>query len=190
MSWFESWFDMSWSRRTFLARATSLAALAALGPLAASCGFKPLYGYQDDPTGGTQARLAEIRIVPIAERAGQLLYIDLRERLNPSGLTSEPRWILRVDIEERQDDLLIARDETATRTNLIQRAEFTLTPVGTDAAVLTGFSQATVGYNILENQFATLASEQDARARGVSQIAYDIATRLAVYMSDKEASAS
>jgi hypothetical protein len=49
-----------------------------------------------------------------------------------------------------------------------------------DEIVLSGFSQFTTGYNILENQFATLNSELDARARGVGQIAYEIATRLAV----------
>ncbi|MDZ4736320.1 MAG: hypothetical protein SGJ07_08210 [Rhodospirillaceae bacterium] len=179
---------MSWSRRTFLARAASFAALATLLPLA-GCGFKPLYGYQDDPTGGPPARLAEVKIIPIAERSGQLLYIDLRERINPLGVPDDPRWVLDIDLIERLENLLIARDETATRTNVLLRAEFTLTRLVDNAIVLNGASQVSVGYNILDNQFATITSEQDARARGVTQIGSDIATRLAVYMSDQQPTA-
>jgi LPS-assembly lipoprotein len=174
---------MSWSRRSLLARAASFAALAALGPLAAGCGFKPLYGGGE--AGAAAARMAEIKIIPIAERSGQLLYNDLRERMNPRGVPGDPRWILHVELVERQEDILIASDETATRANVIQRADYTLTRVVDDEIVLSGFSQFTTGYNILENQFATLNSEMDARARGVGQIAYEIATRLAVYMSDE-----
>jgi len=178
---------MSWSRRELLARGAALAAFAALGPLAGACGFKPLYGYQGDPSGGTPARLAEIKIVPIADRIGQLMYIDLRERINPRGVPGDPRWILRINVLELQEEILIATDETATRNNIIQRAEFTLTRVADDEVVLSGFSQATTGYNVLENQFATLASEDDARARGARQIVDEIVTRLAVYMSDEAA---
>jgi len=174
---------MSWSRRKFLAGVASGAALVALGPLAGGCGFKPLYaGGRDE---GTAALLADVKIVPIAERSGQLLYNDLRQRMNPTGVPGDPRWILTVDLVERQEEILIASDETATRSNIIQRAEFTLTRVIDDQVVLRGTSQHTTGYNILENQFSTLNSELDARARGVGQIAYDIATRVAVYMSDE-----
>jgi LPS-assembly lipoprotein len=176
---------MSWSRRKFLAGSLALAALPAL----AGCGFKPLYGYRDDPSGGAPARLAEVRIVPIAERAGQLLYIDLRERLNPLGVPDDPRWVLETELIEQQENLLIARDETATRTNVILRAEFTLTRIVDNAIVFSGVSQASIGYNILDNQFATISSEQDARARGVTQIGHDMTTRLAVYMSSQETAA-
>jgi LPS-assembly lipoprotein len=173
---------MSWSRRSFIAGSLALAALPAL----AGCGFKPLYGYRNDPSGGAPARLAEVRIVPIADRSGQLLYIDLRERLNPLGVPDDPRWVLDTELIEQQENLLIARDETATRTNIILRAEFTLTRIVDNAVVLKGVSQSTIGYNILDNQFATVSSEQDARARGVTQIGHDMATRLAVYMSSQE----
>lgn len=177
---------MSWSRRKLLARTGAAFALAALGPLAGACGFRPLYGENAAGTGAGDL-LADVKIVPIAERSGQLLYIDLRERINPRGVPGDPQWILRVDLEEIQEDILIASDETATRANIVQRAEYTLTRVVDDQVVLSGFSRVTTGYNILENQFATLNSELDARARGVGQIGYEIATRLAVFMSEQEA---
>lgn len=173
---------MSWSRRKFIAGIGTLAMLAGSGTLLQGCGFKPLYGTGDD---STTALLAQVKIVPIAERSGQLLYNDLRERMNPKGVPGDPLWILTVDLDEDQDELLIAPDETATRANIIQRAEYTLTRVADDQIVLSGKSQITTGYNILQNQFATLNSELDARARGVGQIAYEIATRVAVYMSEQ-----
>jgi hypothetical protein len=97
--------------------------------------------------------------------------------------------VLDTELIEQQENLLIARDETATRTNIILRAEFTLTRIVDNAVVLKGVSQSTIGYNILDAQFATISSEQDARARGVTQIGHDMATRLAVYMSSQESAA-
>ncbi len=183
-----SWCEMERSRRKFLRetlRFAGFAALAGIGPLLAACGFKPLYGGGKDA--GTAAGLSQVKIVPIAERSGQLLYNDLRERMNPTGVPGDPQWILTVDLIELQEDILFASDETPTRTNVVQRAEYTLTRTLDDQVVLNGVSQVTTGYNILENEFATLNSELDARTRGVGQIAYEIATRLAVFMSEQSA---
>ncbi len=176
---------MERSRRNFLAGTARLAGLAVLAGLPGACGFKPLYGGGQDA--GTAAGLSQVKIVPIADRSGQLLYNDLRERMNPKGVPGDPQYILTVDLTELQEDILFASDETPTRTNVVQRAEYMLTRTLDDQVVLTGVSQVTTGYNILENEFASLNSELDAQRRGLGQIAYEIATRLAVFMSEQNA---
>jgi LPS-assembly lipoprotein len=174
---------MEQSRRRFLTATVQLACLAALSPLLHACGFKPLYGGGND---GTVAGLSQVKIVPIADRSGQLLYNDLRERMNPDGVPGDPLYILEIDLTQLQEDILFATDETPTRTNVVQRAEYTLTRASDDVPVLNGVSQATTGFNILDNEFSTLNSQLDATTRGLGQIAYEITTRVAVFVSDQQ----
>jgi LPS-assembly lipoprotein len=174
---------MEQSRRRFLTATAQLACLAALSPLLQACGFKPLYSGGSD---GAVAGLSQVKIVPIADRSGQLLYNDLRERMNPDGVPGDPLYILEIDLTQLQEDILFATDETPTRTNVVQRAEYTLIRASDDVPVLNGVSQATTGYNILDNEFSTLNSQLDATTRGLGQIAYEITTRVAVFMSDQQ----
>ena len=173
---------MEQSRRRFLTATARFAALVALAPLLHACGFKPLYGNN----GGTAEGLSQVKITPIADRSGQILYNDLRERMNPDGVPGDPLYILTVDLTQLQEDILFATDETPTRTNVVQRAEYTLTRTVDEQVVLNGVSQATTGFNILDNEFSTLNSQLDATTRGLGQIAYEITTRVAVYMSDQQ----
>lgn len=46
----------------------------------AGCGFQPVYD------GATRFKLAQIHVLPIAERQGQVLKTALRDRLNPNGI--------------------------------------------------------------------------------------------------------
>lgn len=174
---------MEQSRRRFLTATAQLACLVALSPLLHACGFKPLYGSGGD---GTVAGLSQVKITPIADRSGQLLYNDLRERMNPDGVPGDPLYILTVDLTQLQEDILFATDETPTRTNVVQRAEYTLIRAVDDVPVLNGVSQATTGYNILDNEFSTLNSQLDATTRGLGQLAYEITTRVAVFISDQQ----
>ena len=174
---------MDRSRRNFLATTARFAAIAALAPLLHACGFKPLYGGGAD---GAAAGLSQVKITPIADRSGQLLYNDLRQRMNPDGVPGDPLYILTVDLTQLQEDILFATDETPTRTNVVQRAEYTLVRASDDEVMLNGVSQATTGFNILDNEFSPLNSQLDATTRGLGQIAYEITTRVAVFMSEQE----
>ena len=51
----------------------------------AACGFQPLYGQRSVSGGSISQEFSTIRIMPIAERTGQMLYNELRDRLNPRG---------------------------------------------------------------------------------------------------------
>jgi LPS-assembly lipoprotein len=168
---------MSWSRGLLL---LGLAFLAA-------CGFQPLYAERGEATAADQ--LAAVRIEPMPNRSGQILYNALREGLNPLGRPASPDYVLRVKLDESSEELALRTDETATRVNVTLTAAFVLLPIEGKTPVLEGVSRTTTAYNVLASPYATLTSSEDARARALDDIAREIRQRLAVFLT-RQASAN
>jgi len=178
---------MSFSNR----RRSWLRGLAALGFATAlgGCGFHPLYGTHSDGQ-DTNGDLANVRIAPIANRTGQLLYNQLRDRLNPTGKPAEPVYVLEVVIVESGSDLLLEPNNTASRTILDLTAHYKLRDIKSGSTLLTSQSRSSLSYDIQDSQYATLSSEQDVRRRATKQLSDDISTRLALFFSSGEAAAA
>jgi LPS-assembly lipoprotein len=149
----------------------------------AGCGWQPLYGKIDGVGGNAGESLSEVHILPIADRTGQNLYNALRDRMNPQGVPAKPQYDLVINISERSDQLLILEDQTASRINLTLFADFRLYQRGNKNPVLAGRSQVTTSYDLLNDPFATVTSEEDAHRRGAQSLADEISDRLAVYMA-------
>lgn len=159
----------------------SLLAISLLG--LSACGFKPLYGQNDD--GETvDTKLAAVQIAPLRDRVGQQMHNLLRDRLNPKGQPAAPEYRLQVQITETRKELAVRQDETATRANLKLDTRFYLTEAESGQQVLSGRSTSTTSYDILQEPFATTVSEGNARERALREVADDIQTRLAVFFSD------
>ena len=173
---------MSLSRRCF-----ALAGLLGL----AGCGWQPLYGRVDAGGGAVGGNagpeLAKVHIAPIADRVGQNLYNALRDRLNPGGAPADPHYDLVIRLEERTQQLLVLEDQTATRINLTLNATYYLYKRGTRTPVYQGQSRATTSYDLLDDEFATIQSTDDAHRRGALSLADDIATQLAVFLAQPTA---
>lgn len=171
---------MSWSskvRGTVAAAAFGAAALAL-----AACEFRPLYG--ETSTGvSTFDQLGAIQIVPLTDRTGQQLHNLLRDRLNPRGQPSRPSLLLEVTLLESIRELALRTDETATRADLNLQADFVLRRPGEEGAVFTGSSRSITSYNILQSQYATQVSEQDARERGLRELAEAIRAQVAIFLA-------
>ena len=178
---------MSWCRT-----ALRLVCLLGLAGTLGACGWQPLYGRintDSGPVGGNAGpQLATVHILPIADRTGQNLYNELRDRINPSGAPSEPNYDLVIRLDERSEQLLILQDQTASRTNLTLTATFQLYQRGNAKPVFQGTSRTTTSYDLLDDEFATIQSTNDARKRGALSLADDIATQLAVYLSQPSGS--
>ena len=166
---------MSWRKgiSRVLIAATGAAALA-------GCGFQPLHSRG---AGGSAARLAEIRIMPITDRIGQQLHNLLLDKLTPMGPPAAARYVLRVTVGESLQSLAVRKDEVATRANLLMRAKFTLTRADDGSDVFSANAISVNSYNILRQKFASLSAENDARARAVREISDEIRTRIAIYLS-------
>ena len=144
-----------------------------------ACGFTPMYGSRGVSTSGTVvARLAQVDIRPIAERRGMVLRQQLDEKLHPGGVKTT-RYDLQVRLASSTQELGVRKDSTTSRANLILTANFVLWDG--DVRLTRDQARAIVSYNILDDQYATIASERDAESRALKQISDEIRTRLAVY---------
>lgn len=180
------------NRRSHSNRRGHLAGLLSLFVLG-GCGFRPLHGAASKNLVGSeadavrqneiQASLESIRIAPLTGRPGQQMHNLLRDRLNPGGQPLQPRYLLRVSLKEEREEVNIRLDETATRVGLKLTAMFDLTSQATQDRVLSGRTRVVTSYNILQNKFATIASQEDARERALEQLADQIALRLSAHFA-------
>ena len=165
-------------------RLAKLCALAALLLGLAACGFQPLYG--ENPRNDNWAStdyLAQVRILPLEDRTGQIMHNLLRDRLNPDGQPGDPGYYLMVFIQERSEDMVIQRDETATRVNLRVLSEFRL--LNQDKSDVLFQSQAVSynSYNVLDSELATMTAEQAALESSLAEVADSIQSQLAAFFS-------
>lgn len=169
---------MSWSRRILL-----IALAAALG----GCGFHPLYGGRT--AGAYDPDLAAIKVAPIPDRAGQILTLSLRERLNPRGADLPVRYTLRTVISLGRNDLGIERNATSVRGQVDVVAVYDLTgPGGT--VLLHGRSHTISAFNIVQDGYATQVAEDDARERALADVSDDMVTNLSLFVRNRRASAN
>ncbi|MCG8359977.1 MAG: LPS assembly lipoprotein LptE [Kiloniellales bacterium] len=164
-------------RRWFLTGVSTSCGLIALS----GCGFRPLYGRRAETGQSTLDALSRIYISPLEDRTGQQLQNLLSERLNPRGRRGNALYALQVRLRETTRELALRSDQTATRAELRLTAEFVLRRRADQKRLTGGTSFSANSYNILESQFATQVSEQDARERGLREVSDDIKIRLAAH---------
>ncbi|MCH2550393.1 MAG: LPS assembly lipoprotein LptE [Alphaproteobacteria bacterium] len=150
----------------------------------ATCGFEPLH-IQKQNTIKLSVFLNRIHVLPIPERTGQLLRINLTNQLNPKGPSDENDYILSVILSEKKRDLGVRRDATATRTDLIITAEYVLKDIKKGAAIISGTVKSVTSYNILDADFANRSAEEDARRRASLHLSTEISTRLKIFFHEK-----
>jgi len=170
---------MSWSRRALLI------ALAA-APLG-GCGFHPLYGGRT--AGGYDPDLAAIKVAPIADRAGQMLALSLREKLNPRGAEAPVRYTLQTSVTVARGDLGIERNATSVRGQVDAVASYDL--IGPGGAILFhGRSHTISAFNIVLDGYATQVAEDDARARALNDISDDMVMNLSLFVRNRRAASN
>jgi LPS-assembly lipoprotein len=92
--------------------------------LLAGCGFRPLYA---GPQGEAVAEeLAAIEVRAPLTRLGRILESQLRDDLNPAGLSVARLWRLDLGLQQSRRALAIQLDDSITRYDLTLAAFFTL----------------------------------------------------------------
>lgn len=169
---------MSWSR-------TAVRAVVALGLIGLTgCGFRPLYG-ERSAASVTAPELAAIQIDSIANREGQLVRNNLLDKMQPRGMAPKPLYRLTVSVGIARESLGIRTDETATRGSLTMNASYTLIDLASGSQMMSGSSRAVSSYNILDSDFATVISENDAIRRTAVDLSEEIKTRVAIFLSTR-----
>ena len=165
-------------------RASALAALVTLGAALGACGFHPLY--RDSSDREASAELAAVHISTIPDRNGQMLHNFLLDRVNPQGRPAEPRYVLDVKITETKANLGIIKDSSSTLAQIAQVAYYSVRDIKAGTVLQSGRSRSVSSYNVVQSNFATLAAEKDARERTLRELAEDISTKVAVFLSTRK----
>lgn len=159
--------------------------------LTASCGFQPVHGTASALPANSPITMG-ITIVASANTnndnktnsmARQFSY-NLEDIL-PS--TKNPAYRLEVALNESVTGLGVARDGTASRYNLNLNSTYSLIRISDNKQVDNGTIGNVTSYNNPSNQyFSTFVSEQDARKRGVKELAELYRQRLISFTKDKQ----
>lgn len=149
------------------------------------CGFRPVHGRRADGA-SVAALMSGINIDPISDREGQVLRLHLLQRLTPRGAPPDPIYRLSVRLDEQERTVAVREDNSATRSNLVLRADFVLSDTRSGRALTTGNERISTSYDIqstTQGQFTTITARRDARARGLEALADLIQRRLSLFLS-------
>jgi LPS-assembly lipoprotein len=134
----------------------------------AGCGYHPLYG--DSADSASPEELGSVYIAPISNRDGQVLRNFLIEQLDQNAQPGNPAHTLTIGLQVQSTGIALSRDNTTSRTNITAVANFQLVDSATNKPVLKGVVRATTSYDVLQSDYATLASRECGEphvARGV-----------------------
>jgi LPS-assembly lipoprotein len=173
-----------WSRRGILKSLVVAGGALGVGASLAGCGFRPMYGSTASGAAGTRVdqQMAEIHISPIADREGQQLHNALRDRFNPLGQPSTSAYTLDVRLITRTYGALARRDLSASRRNVQMNASYALRDTSGNV-VMTDRAVSTTGYDEFDDPLNDISAFEDAVRRNTLQLADQIRTRVAVYLT-------
>lgn len=149
--------------------------------LIASCGFRPLYQNTNTLNGGTSV-LNNIWVDTIRDQSGLELRNNLIDRFYNAGVPEHPPYHLKIDLTERTRDLVIERDSTTTRKQLVITADYKLIETATGKTVENGSVRSASSYNILDSQYTTTVTQDQIRHQVLTDLADKITLRLAVVL--------
>lgn len=149
-------------------------------------GWVPLYA--DRLTEPADDSLRAITVAPIPERIGQKLALAVRDSLNPNGIPTPQRFVLRTTLQTVRSDLGVQSYGLGTRGKLDVFATYTLNEAGTNKQLMAANSHVAESFDIVANEYAATVAEADAGTRAVEELRRDMIHQLTIYMQARTAS--
>jgi LPS-assembly lipoprotein len=156
-----------------------VAALLAVGVASAGCGFEPLYAGGDGKL--VREDLTQVDILPIDDRAGQLLHNQLETMMHPRGGATVRPYRLEVRLSQSKQDILVSKTGFSTRTNFVGMTSYVLRDSRDGRMLLSDSATLTSSYNVSSSDFSTLVAAEDARDRVLRDLAKTITNRVSMY---------
>ena len=152
----------------------------------ASCGFEPLYGpHSAVEAPGVESHLAQIKIVQLPERTGQILRNHLLDKINPAGEPTQPEAHLDVDVTLAKQSTSLRRDGTTQRFNMLAMVKVILRDKDNKKILYEDTINRTASFSIGDATaafgYASTVSESDAKKRTLLLVAEDLHLMLATY---------
>ncbi len=163
--------------------------------LVSACGFEPLHA--DAQRQGRSVDLANIQITVSANAAAvgnrrssiiprrylELLKVEIEDNVNPHAQRGEKRFALDVSFSENDIALFVNPDGTASRGDLNYTSSYAIKRLSDGVVVASGSLVRVSSYNSSPTaDFASYVSIEDARKRGILELAQDYKLRLATLL--------
>ena len=150
--------------------------------LLSGCTFKPLYSSYE---GQVTDRLSSIKISQIEGRLGQIMRNALLQKLTPLGNPKNPRYILDISITFSDRDLGVAKDATATRTEVVLSVHYTLKNAKTGKILHEATETESSDYNMLTTSYySNIVSKTNAQEGTIELVSNLIKLGLSSYLSN------
>jgi LPS-assembly lipoprotein len=147
--------------------------------LVTGCGFTPLLAKQS-----ITEQYPAIALSNIPDREGQYLRNQLLDRLAAKEQTVDAPYYLQIDpLVITVTNFGIQKDSTATRGEMQISAEMKLTDTKTQKILLQRTLKSVGGYNILENQYATIVSKQSLTEHLLQEMSATAVTEITLYFN-------
>ncbi|MEA1014247.1 LPS assembly lipoprotein LptE [Sphingosinicella sp. LY1275] len=156
-------------------RIAALALVLALG----GCTLRPLYS--GGGSGVVAQTLQAVQVAPIPGQSGWLVRTALEDRLGAGSTT--PRYRLEVELDDDITGFGIRRDDAVTRERRTLRARYRLVDAAVGTVLLDATAGSDAGIDVVSSEYATVAAEQTALERLSREIADQIVSRVALYVS-------
>lgn len=141
-----------------------------------ACGFEPVLAKRSSTSA---VALPAIQISTDRSRLGQLLKAEITDLINPRHDTTPALYRLDIRIKETLVPLFIKPDGTASRGDIRYDTNYTLTRLSDKAVVNHGKITRISSFNSSETaDYATFVVQEDAKKRGIIELAKDYALRL------------
>ena len=138
----------------------------------------PVYGRAE--RAGYNSQIESVQVVTDGGRLPQLLKAEIQDQVNPDARHAEKLFVLTVHFTEVEVALFINPDGTASRGDLQYHSSYTLTRKLDGKLIDSGTITRVSSYNVSETaDYGTYVSREDARKRGVTELAQDYKLRLA-----------
>ena len=163
-------------------RALSITALLTL----TACGLSPVYGTHSQSANQTEASraLGQVSINPLPNRSGQYLRNALIDRFYKNGYPTNPIYQLKIGtLKENKTAFDITIESEATRYQLKISTALNMIDTRTSQNVLQRNIYAVSSYNVLESEFSTRVSEQNAREAILNDLARQIEQQITLYLN-------
>ena len=154
-----------------------------LALLLVSCGFRPLYGQKDQLLADTQT----VQIEPIVGEGGYSFYMILKDKLNPQGQPTHPRYRLTVQLNApAYQNQSIRSDNFATLESMKMTADYQLTRISDGKKVISTSVNGNGLFNLIREPYATTVAQDKLYENITALMADDIATHILAYFKGIE----
>ena len=123
--------------------------------------------------------MTQIEIAPIPDRSGFLVRQALIDRFGTAA--AAPTYRLEVELDDRIDAFGVRGDNSAARERRTLRARFRLVDAATNAVLVDATAGSDAGIDRVSSNYAVVAAETTAIERLSTEIAQQIAARIARY---------